>query len=224
MYRFIIILFSFSLLLLGGCQEPSGLDTERLTKVLDSTKTERKLIDPLSIETDLSEEVKGIYEISVGQDSTLAFTFSEVYTIPHKLSDDSKILIDTTNGEIRFFGNINVSSSDISTTVLPGNLPLQRYTRLHSISITLDSVPNNIDNSNNEGLQRKDAQVEFISYTNGTGKKQSHKMTGLLITTIPIGTRLSILNFRGRIPIDPIRYKENTISDFECSLQVIVAW
>lgn len=224
MYRFTIIFFSLSFVLLWGCQEPSGLDTERLTKVLDSTKTERKLIEPLSIDTDLSEQVEGIYEILVNQDSAFTFTFSEVYTIPHKLSEDSKILIDTTNGDIRFYGNVNVSCSDISTTVLPGNLPLQRYTRLHSISITLDSVPNNIDNSNSEGLQRKDASVEFISYTNGTGKKQSHKMTGLLVTTIPIGTRLSILNFRGKIPIDPIRYKESTISDFECTFQVMLAW
>lgn len=224
MYRFTIIFFSFSFLLLWGCQEPSGLDTERLTKVLDSTKSERKLIEPLSINTDLSEEVEGIYEILINQDSTFTFTFSDMYVIPHKLTADSKVLIDTTNGDIRFSGNINVYCSDTSTAVLPGNLPLQRYTRLHSISIILDSVPNNIDNSNSEGLQRKDARVEFISYTNGTGKKQSHKMTGLFVTTIPVGTRLSILNFRGKIPVDPIRYKESTISDFECTFQVMLAW
>lgn len=226
MYKYRIILILFSAILAWSCQEPSGLDTERLTRVLDSTKVEKKLITPTIFNTSVSENVEGILAFSLGQDSTAAIIINEEYPLDHSIKPNSAILIDTTGGVIRYTGNFNVELSDTNTSFLPGNLSLQRFTRLQSIRIKLDSLSNNIDISNPGGLQRKDVQVEFISYTNGTGIKQSYPLTSLLVTTVPIlDKNLSILKFEGIISLNnTISYRGYTISKFRCNFDLLLSW
>lgn len=225
MYKFRIIILLVSALCVWSCEEPSGLDTERLTKVLDSTKIEKKLIVP-TLTTSLTETVEGILAFSLGQDTTAAIIIDEERDLAHTISANSNIMIDTSGGNVRFIGTLTALSSDTLTSILPGNLSLQRFTRLHSISIKLDSLPSNIDIRDPNGLQRNDVQAEFVSITNGTGTKQKFTMTSLLVTTLPIlGQNLSVLRFEGIISLNnTISYRGYTISKFRCSLDVLLNW
>jgi len=225
MFKYHIILIFVAVLLISGCEEPSGLDTERMTRVLDSIKLVKNFVTP-SMNTSMYEDVEGILAFSVGGGRTEAIIINEENTLDHKVLPDSKVIIDTSGGVIRYTGTVKAISSDTLSAFLPGNLSLERFTRLHSVTIKLDSLTNNLDLSNPNGLQRNDVHVEFVSLTNGTASKQKFTMTSVLATTIPIlGQNLSVLKFEGIISLNKtITYGGYTISKFRCNFDVLLSW
>jgi len=226
-FLWIKICFIGMILMVIGCQEPSGLDTDRITKIIDSTKIKPTLITPTLIRSELAENVPGIISLRPTQDSALIIPIDETASLPHSLTKESFIKIDTSNGRIRYTGNLRIIVEDTLSDVLPGNLDIPRYTRLHSINITLDSLPNDIDIESTNGVQRKEIQAEFIAFTNGTSSKKAHKLLGIQTTTVQelLGSRFSVLHLTAVIPLSqPITISGLTIAEFTTDFTVLVFW
>ena len=215
------------LALMSSCQEPSGLDTERITKIIDSTKSKSELLSPLFIQTNIIEEVPGVISYRTGQNNVIYVPYDTVNALSHSLSNTSIVKIDTSNGKIRYTGNLTIIVNDTLSDFLPGNAKIPRYTRLHSINITLDSLANDSDIINPNGVQRKEVKAEFISRTNGLSAKKSHKLTGVRTTSgiELLGTKFSVLHFTTTIPLSqPVTLDGLTLNEFACDFTVVLFW
>lgn len=220
-------LFLGVILALMSCQEPSGLDTDRITKIIDSTKSKSELLSPLFIRTDLIEAVPGVISYRAGQNNVIYVPYDSANILSHSLSNRSTVKIDTSNGKIRYTGNLTVIVNDTVSDFLPGNTKIPRYTRLHSINITLDSLANDRGFSNPKGIQMKEVTAEFISITNGLSAKKSHKLTGVRTESgiELLGTKFSVLHFTTTIPLSqPITLDGLTLSEFSADFTVILFW
>lgn len=220
-------LFLSVIVVLMSCQEPSGLDTDRITKIIDSTTSKSELLSPLFMQTNIIEKVPGVITYRTGQNTVIYVPYDTANILSHSLSNASIVKIDTSNGKIRYTGNLNVIINDTLSDFLPGNAKIPRYTRLHSINITLDSLANDSDIINPNGVQRKEVKAEFISRTNGLSAKKSHKLTGVRTTSgiELLGTKFSVLHFTTTIPLSqPVTLDGLTLNEFACDFTVVLFW
>jgi len=210
-----------------SCQEPSGLDTDRITKIIDSTTVKPALLSPIFMQTELIEDVPGVISYRTNQNNVLYVPYDTTKFLSHSLSNASFIKIDTSSGRIRYTGNLTVFVKDTQSDFLPGNLKIPRYTRLHTINITLDSLANDIDIVNSNGVQRKEVKADFISHTNGASAKKTHKLTSVRTTFVYelLGTRFSVLHFTATIPLSqPITLEGLTLNEFATDFTIIAFW